>query len=71
VTTRTVSRERLHADGLADRGRPRPDLAAEYGLDETVTASYAERTERSVQLADGTVVFGDRASPGSMGTDPP
>jgi hypothetical protein len=44
----------------------RPDLAAEYGLEETDTVDYAERTERNVLLADGTVVFGDARSPGSM-----
>ena len=41
-------------------------LAAENGLEETHTTAYPERTERNVRLADGTVVFGDARSPGSM-----
>lgn len=28
---------------------PRPDLAANYGLEETATSAYAEQTERNVQ----------------------
>ncbi len=52
--------------GFLTEAGPRPDLAAEYGLKETDTADYAERTERNVRLADGTVVFGDARSPGSM-----
>jgi Circularly permutated YpsA SLOG family len=45
---------------------PRPDLAAAYGLEEADTAAYLERTERNVLAADGTVVFGDARSRGSM-----
>jgi hypothetical protein len=41
-------------------------LAELYGLAETATAAYAERTERNVLASDGTIVFGDRRSPGSM-----
>ena len=52
--------------GFLTEAGPRPDLAAEYGLEETDTAAYPERTERNVRLADGTVVFGDARSPGSM-----
>lgn len=44
----------------------RPDLAATFGLEEAATAVYADRTERNVQASDGTVVFGDSRSPGSM-----
>jgi Circularly permutated YpsA SLOG family len=45
---------------------PRPDLAAAYGLEEADTAAYLERTERNVLASDGTVVFGDARSRGSM-----
>ena len=48
--------------GFLTEAGPRPDLAAEYGL----TTAYQQRTERNVRLADGTVVFGDARSPGSM-----
>ena len=47
---------------------PRPDLAAAYGLEEADTAAYLERTERNVLASDGTVVFGDARSRGSMVT---
>src|SRR5262245_24147708 len=52
--------------GFLTEAGPRPDLAAAYGLEETDTAAYPERTERNLRLADGTVVFGDARSPGSM-----
>ena len=52
--------------GFLTEAGPRPDVAAEYGLEETNTAAYPERTERNVRLANGTVVFGDAGSPGSM-----
>ena len=52
--------------GILTEAGPRPDLAAEYGLMETDTTAYPERTERNVCLADGTVAFGDSQSPGSM-----
>src|SRR5262245_4392293 len=52
--------------GWLTEAGPRPDLAVEYGLEETGTAAYSERTERNVLLADGTVVFGDARSIGSM-----
>ena len=52
--------------GFLTEAGSRPDLAAEYGLEETGTAAYPERTERNVCVADGTVVFGDARSPGSM-----
>ena len=45
---------------------PRPDLAATYGLEEAETAAYSERTARNVLASDGTVVFGDGRSRGSM-----
>ena len=45
---------------------PRPDLAVTYGLEEAETAAYPERTERNVLASDGTVVFGDARSRGSM-----
>ena len=45
---------------------PRPDLAVTYGLEEAETAAYAERTERNVLASNGTVVFGDARSRGSM-----
>ena len=45
---------------------PRPDLAVTYGLEEAGTASYPDRTERNVLASDGTVVFGDARSRGSM-----
>ena len=48
--------------GFITEAGPRPDLAAEYGLEETNTPAYPERTERNVRLADGTVVFGDARS---------
>ena len=52
--------------GFLTEAGPRPDLAAEYGLEETDTSAYPERTERNVRPADGTVVFGDARSRGSM-----
>ena len=45
---------------------PRPDLAVTYGLEEAETAAYPERTERNVLASDGTVLFGDARSRGSM-----
>jgi hypothetical protein len=45
---------------------PRPDLGAAYGLTQADAAAYPERTERNVLLADGTVVFGDARSVGSI-----
>ena len=45
---------------------PRPDLAVTYGLEEAETAAYPQRTERNVLAPDGTVVFGDARSRGSM-----
>jgi hypothetical protein len=52
--------------GWRTEAGPRPDLASLYGLEETATAAYPERTERNVLSADGTVVFGDSRSEGSM-----
>ena len=52
--------------GWLTEAGPRPDLGATYGLEEAETASYAERTERNVLASDGTVVFGDARSRGSM-----
>ena len=52
--------------GFLTEAGPRPDLAADYGLEETGTTAYPGRTQRNVRLADGTVVFGDARSPGSM-----
>lgn len=51
--------------GFRTETGPRPDLAAAYGLEETATGHYAERTERNVLLADATVIFGTTGSPGS------
>ena len=50
---------------LTEEG-PRPDLAVTYGLEEAETPAYPERTERNVLASDGTVVFGDARSHGSM-----
>ena len=44
----------------------RPDLGATYGLEEAETGAYSDRTERNVLASDGTVVFGDARSRGSM-----
>ena len=33
--------------GFLTEAGPRPDLAAEYGLEETATVAYPERTERT------------------------
>ena len=52
--------------GWLTEAGPRPDLGATYGLEEAETAAYPERTERNVLAADGTVVFGDARSRGSM-----
>jgi hypothetical protein len=49
---------------LTEEG-PRPGLAARYGLVEAKSPAYAERTERNVLQADGTVVFAAAGSPGS------
>ena len=49
--------------GFITEAGPRPDLAAKHGLEEADTTVYAER---NVRLADGTVVFGDARSPGSV-----
>jgi hypothetical protein len=45
---------------------PRPDLASAYDLTEAATAEYPERTKLNVLASDGTVVFGDSRSRGSM-----
>ena len=50
--------------GFRTEDGPRPDLAARYGLVEASTPGYPERTERNVQLADGTAVFAAAGSPG-------
>jgi hypothetical protein len=39
---------------------------AAYALEQAETAAYSERTERNVLASDGTAVFGDARSPGSM-----
>ena len=52
--------------GWLTEDSPRPDLAAAYGLEEGGTAAYPERMERNVLASDGTVVFGDARSRGSM-----
>ena len=52
--------------GWLTEAGPRPDLAVTYGLEEAETAAYPERTERNVLASDGTVVFGDARSRGSM-----
>jgi Circularly permutated YpsA SLOG family len=52
--------------GWLTEAGPRPDLAATYALEEAETAAYPERTERNVLASDGTVVFGDARSGGSM-----
>src|SRR4051812_29776766 len=38
-------------NGFLTEAGPRPDLAAEYGLEDTGTATYTDRTERNVRLA--------------------
>ena len=45
---------------------PRPDLATAYGLTEAATADYPERTRLNVLASDGTAVFGDSRSRGSL-----
>ena len=40
-----------------------PELA-EYGLVETTSPNYPQRTEENVKASDGTVIFGDHMSPG-------
>jgi Circularly permutated YpsA SLOG family len=52
--------------GWLTEAGPCPNLGATYGLEEAETAAHAERTERNVLASDGTVVFGDARSPGSM-----
>ena len=52
--------------GWLTEAGPRPDLGTVYGLNETESAAYSERTERNVLASDGTVVFGDGRSRGSM-----
>jgi hypothetical protein len=52
--------------GWLTEAGPRPDLGIVYGLQETKSAAYSERTERNVLASDGTVVFGDDRSRGSM-----
>lgn len=38
-----------------------PFLGVQYGLVETDTSDYLERTELNVMISDGTVVFGNRS----------
>ena len=52
-------------DWLTEAG-PRPDLGVTYGLEKAATAAYPQRTERNVLASDGTVVFGDARSRGSL-----
>ena len=52
--------------GWLTEAGPCPDLGASYGLKEADTAAYPERTERNVLASNGTVVFGDDRSRGSM-----
>ena len=52
--------------GWLTEAGPRPGLGVAYGLEEADTAAYPERTERNVLASDGTVVFGDARSRGSM-----
>ena len=52
--------------GWLTEAGPRPDLGTTYGLEEAETAAYPERTERNVLASNGTVVFGDARSRGSM-----
>jgi hypothetical protein len=52
--------------GWPTEAGPRPGLGVAYGLEEADTAAYPGRTERNVLASDGTVVFGDARSRGSM-----
>jgi hypothetical protein len=52
--------------GWLTEAGPRPDLSTAYGLEEADTGAYPDRTERNVLASDGTVVFGDDRSRGSM-----
>ena len=53
-------------EGFLTEDGPRPDLAREYSLEQAPSLDYPVRTERNVLVADGTVIFGDMRSPGSM-----
>jgi Circularly permutated YpsA SLOG family len=57
--------------GWLTEAGPRPDLATAYGLMEAATANYPERPKLKVLASDGTVVFGDSRSRGSMLTARP
>ena len=52
--------------GWLTEAGPRPDVGVVYGLQEAETEAYPERTEQNVLASDGTVVFGDARSRGSM-----
>lgn len=56
---------RIPKGWLTEAG-PRPDLGRIYGLQEAETGPYPDRTERNVLASDGTVLFGDTRSRGSM-----
>ena len=44
----------------------RPDLVVKYGLTQTGSSGYPQRTELNVKHSDGTVIFGDDNSAGSQ-----
>ena len=54
-----AERLRIPRSGWCPKGRRAEDgvIPPDYPLKETTSASYADRTERNVRWADGTVVF--------------
>jgi hypothetical protein len=63
---------KLPTGGMAPKGwmtenGPDPTLIA-FGLEESTSARYTPRTIHNLQNSDGTVLFGNMASPGSLET---
>lgn len=61
----------VETGGMAPRGYrtssgPQPDLEGRFGLEESKWDAYHSRTRHNVYHSDGTVIFGDPISPGSM-----
>lgn len=54
--------------GCLTEDGPRMELIYEFGLRETESTGYTQRTEANVQIADATVVFGNPYSVGSRQT---
>jgi hypothetical protein len=52
--------------GFLTEDGPRPDLAREFGLEAAPSPDYPARAELNVIAADGTVIFGDARSRGSL-----